>query len=121
MHIPASAPIPVRVARVRRGSIAVIATLSAAVLLSACGSSGSSESTAQGSLPKRILNTQRVERSIEQSVFSQRHLHAKVSCPKVVPQEKGQNFTCTATVGKTKTSFPVTQKNDSGYVTYRGQ
>lgn len=87
-------------------------------MLSACGSSTTSSSTAT---PKIDLSTPRVERAIELSILSERHVHAKVVCPKVVPQEKGHNFTCIATVGKTTTPFAVTQQNGSGYVTYHAE
>jgi hypothetical protein len=105
--------------------MAVIATLSTAALLSACGSSTSSTSstsaTSKGSTPTAILNTRHVALAIEQSILSERHIHAKVFCPKVVPQQKDRNFACIATTGKTKTPFAVTQRNSKGYVTYHAE
>ena len=107
-----------RGARGRRGSAAIVAALATAATLSACGSSTSSSSTSSA---KINLNTLHVERAIEQSILSERHLHAKVICPKVVPQEKGHDFTCIATVGKTTTPFTVVQQNNGGYVTYQAR
>jgi hypothetical protein len=102
-----------------------------ASLISACGSSNSSNSPHPANVN---LNIAHVEQSIEQSILSQRHLHAKVTCPAAVPQEKGKIFTCTATgttttVGKHgkhtakhttrfTTPFTVTVQNSQGYVTY---
>lgn len=93
------------------------------MLISACGSSKSSP-------PAKVnLNIAHVEQSIEQSILSERHIRAKVTCPAPVPQEKGRVFTCTATGtsttgkrGKHKTPFTtpftVTVQNSQGYVTY---
>jgi hypothetical protein len=96
----------------------------AALSIGACGSSKSSPSA------KVNLNVSHVELSIEQSIFSERHLRAKVTCPAPVPQEKGRVFTCTATGISTTvkhgkqhktaftTPFTVTVQNSQGYVTY---
>jgi Domain of unknown function (DUF4333) len=123
MHISTSSshPTSTRGAGARRGPTAVIVALAAAALISACGSASPSATTAEKPIPKAILNTKRIAGSIEQSILSERHIHAKVSCPAVVPQEKGRTFACIATVGKTKTPFTVEQQNDRGYVTYKGE
>jgi hypothetical protein len=101
----------------------MLAALSSAALVSACGSSSSSTSTAG----KTNLNTARVAHSIEQSILTQRHLKAKVTCPALVPQEAGKTFECeavtraaTAPHKKTTTPFLVTVQNVRGYVTYVG-
>lgn len=62
-----------------------------------------------------------VIRSIEASIWTQRHIRAKVTCPAVVPQQKGRNFACLAKTrgSATKTPVVVTQQNNDGYVTYR--
>jgi hypothetical protein len=62
-----------------------------------------------------------VIRSIEASIWTQRHIRAKVTCPTVVPQQKGRNFACLARARGTSTKTPVavTQQNSDGYVTYR--
>jgi hypothetical protein len=112
---------PIRDARGARGlprSLAVVAALATVAGLSACGSSSSSSSTSSA---KTNLNTPHVERAIARSILSERHVHAKVVCPRVVPQQKGHNFTCIATVGKTTTPFAVAQQNNAGYVTYRAE
>ncbi|HEX3391934.1 MAG TPA: hypothetical protein VHS55_05185 [Solirubrobacteraceae bacterium] len=102
---------------------ATLAVAVAAILLSACGSSKSSAPT------KVNLSIAHVEQSIEQSIFAKRGIHAKVTCPTTVPQEKGRVFTCIAT-GTTATGrhgrhkapfstpFTVTVQNSQGYVTY---
>src|SRR2546423_7250151 len=112
-----------RSAPVRAAGIA-LAILACGGLLAACGSSSKSSST-NG---KTNLNTARVQRSIEQSILTQRHLRAKVVCPAAVPQEKGRTFECVATtetikppVKKGKTPFVVTVQNANGYVTYEGK
>jgi hypothetical protein len=95
----------------------VLAALASTTLISACGGSSKSPTAA----PQRHLNTNRVAVSIEQSILKERHLHAKVSCPAVVPQEPGRNFVCVATIHKgLTTTFAVTQGNN-GYVTYQGE
>ncbi len=90
-----------------------------ATTLAACGSSTSSSSSSTAA--KVNLNTPHVEHAIELSILSQRHVHAKVVCPKIVPQQKGHNFTCIATVGKNTTPFTVVQQNNKGYVTYQAK
>jgi hypothetical protein len=109
--------------RARRGTVVAVAALACAALMSACGSSGSSGSTTPA---KTDLNTKHVANSIERSILSERHVHAKVSCPAVVPQEQGRTFDCIATTVKgkqpaSKTPFAVTVKNSKGYVTYVGK
>jgi hypothetical protein len=97
----------------------VVAGLAVAATLGACGSSSSSSSSSTSA--KTNLNTLHIERAIRQSILNERHVHAKVVCPKVVPQEKGHNFTCIATVGKNTTPFAVVQQNNGGYVTYQAK
>ena len=96
-----------------------MAALATAAAISACGSSTSSSSSSTAA--KTNLNTPHVERAIEQSILNERHVHAKVICPRVVPQEKGHNFTCIAKVGKNTTPFAVVQQNNGGYVTYQAK
>jgi Domain of unknown function (DUF4333) len=117
---PRVIPIPTvaRVVGARRATIAAVAALACAVLMSACGSSAS----------KTNLDTARVAASIEQSILNQRHIHAKVSCPAVEPQQQGKTFECTATIRSTKrpfavstTPFVVTVQNSKGDVTYVGK
>jgi hypothetical protein len=76
--------------------------------LTACGSTKS----------PTILNTEKVERAIEQSSLAQRGKHANVSCPSGVHQQKGTTFTCSAVVKGHTTRFVVTQRDDSGRVHY---
>ncbi|HEY2536161.1 MAG TPA: hypothetical protein VGI24_04170 [Solirubrobacteraceae bacterium] len=103
-----------------RGLAALVLALAIAATLAACGSSTSSTSSSSTSA-KVSLNTPHVERAIALSILNQRHVHAKVVCPRVVPQKKGHNFTCIATVGKNTTPFTVVQQNNSGYVTYQAK
>jgi hypothetical protein len=118
MHTRSSAPTPIRGVRGLHGSVAAIAALAIAATLSACGSSTTYSSSTQ---TKTNLNTPNVERAIERSIRDARHVHAKVVCPKVVPQEKGHNFTCIATIGKTTMPFAVIQQDNGGDVTYRAK
>jgi hypothetical protein len=117
MNTRSSEPTSIRGRHSARGFAAVVAMLATATTMVACGSSTSSGSTKA----KVNLNTPHVERAIEQSILSERHVHAKVTCPKVVPQQKGHNFTCIATVRKTTTPFVVVQQNNGGYVTYHAE
>lgn len=119
MQIESPSPRVVRVVGVRRLAIAAVAAIACAGVVSACGSSSSS---------KTNLNTTRVARAIEQSILSQRHVHATVSCPTVVAQEQGKTFECVATTRGTKrpfvptrTPFAVTVQNSKGDVTYKGE
>jgi len=119
-------PTSARLLRARHGALAALAALAGAALLSACGSSSSSSSSSG-----KTLDTARIALSIEDSILSERHIHAKVTCPASVPQEQGKTFTCiatstttTTTKGKkptsvtTTTPFTVTEQNSKGYVTY---
>lgn len=87
--------------------------LAAAVALVGLAGCGSSDVV--------ILNTETVERAIEQSVLTQRHLRANVTCPSGVHQQKGLTFNCTALLPHgARTTFRVTQTDDKGHVTYVG-
>ncbi len=118
--------IPFRNLKPHRGSLALwvpitaLLTLATAASLSACGSSSDS-STAPSSLPSSILDTKTVEKAIGESIFEQRHVHATVTCPSVVPQEQGRTFVCIASVGNKKTPFVVEETNNSGHVTYHAK
>jgi hypothetical protein len=77
------------------------------LVLGACGSS-----------PTTILNTEKVESAIEQSILNQRGQVADVSCPSGVHQQNGLVFTCWATVGSNDTPFVVAQTDAAGHVRY---
>jgi hypothetical protein len=94
----------------RRGVVAGV--LGAATLaVTACGSAGS----------PTILNTEKVERAIEQSSLAQRGKHAQVSCPSGVHQKRGLVFSCTAVVGQSSTRFVVNELDGSGHVHYEAR
>jgi hypothetical protein len=65
-----------------------------------------------------ILDTVKVERSIEASIRSQRHLHSTVSCPVNIVQKAGVVFDCVATVGGRRFSVVVTETDGNGHVVY---
>ena len=69
--------------------------------------------------PVTILNTEKVERAIEDSSLAQRRKRVNVSCPSGVHQKKGLEFSCTA-FGKrgVATRFVVTQIDGGGRVHY---
>jgi hypothetical protein len=128
MHIETYTKTPTQsiasVARARRRAIVAVAALACAALMSACGSSSSST----GSTAAKNLDTKRVALSIEESVLAKRNLHATVSCPASVPQEKGKTFVCIATTrspkkpfAEVKTPFKVTVVANNGYATYVGE
>jgi hypothetical protein len=124
VHIETSHASSGRLARARRGTIATLAGIACAGLIGACGSSGSS-STSSSTSATINLNTARVAHAIEASIFSERHVHATVSCPAVIKQEQGKQFVCIATThdsgGAHKTPFAVTEQNGKGYVTYKAE
>jgi hypothetical protein len=80
-------------------------------ILSATGCGGSSGGAT-------ILDTEKVERAIEQSSLAQRGQDAQVTCPSGVHQKNGLVFSCTALVGKTSTRFEVKQIDGNGRVHY---
>lgn len=101
------------------GAMAVIC----AGLLGACGSSSSPSTTTHA----KNLDIARVERAIERSILSQRHLKSTVVCPAKVAQKPGK-FPCVATTlsvkkphRKIKTPFVVTIHNSKGVVSYVGK
>jgi hypothetical protein len=72
------------------------------------------------SAPLVILNIAKVQRAIESSILSQRHLKSTVHCPAQVLQQAGLAFACAATVNGKAYPFAVTQDNSSGHVRYLG-
>jgi Domain of unknown function (DUF4333) len=92
-------------------SLAAGVLVAVSLAVAACGSSGS----------PTILNTEKVERAIEQSSLAQRGKHARVSCPSGVHQTKGLIFSCTAVVGRGSTRFVVTETDGSGNVHYEAR
>ncbi|MEA2468098.1 MAG: hypothetical protein QOJ57_2224 [Thermoleophilaceae bacterium] len=93
----------------RAASLAGI-LVAASFAATGCGAGSSGSPT--------ILDTEKVERAIEQSSLAQRGEHARVSCPSGVHQEKGKTFSCTATIASGSTQFTVTQPDGSGRVHY---
>jgi len=115
-------PRPVKGVGGARRSVAVaVAALVSAGALSACGSGSTTTPSGGVAFPKALLDTHRVALAIEQSILSERHVHAKVTCPKVMPEQQGHNFYCIARVGKTTTPFAVAQTNNNGFVTYKSE
>lgn len=68
-----------------------------------------------------ILDTEKVERSIQESILAKRDVRAEVSCPSGVHQRRGLTFYCAATLPNgTVTRFRVKQINSAGGVSYVG-
>jgi len=112
--------------RARQRAGVVVMAAACAALIAACGSSSSKTTSSTTTITN--LDTARVARSIEASILTERHLHAAVVCPTVVPQEPGKTFECVATTHPanhptitTKTPFVVTVQTSKGYVTYVGK
>jgi uncharacterized protein DUF4333 len=90
--------------------VTLIATAAAVLALTGCG----------GSDKPKVLDTERVERAIEQSILQKRKIQATVSCPSGIEREKGKKFRCIATYKGGRTPFLVTQDDDKGAVHYVG-
>ncbi|MCW2997492.1 MAG: hypothetical protein JWN65_1041 [Solirubrobacterales bacterium] len=100
---------------------AVILTGALVLGLAACGSDDKKAAdggTGAATTAVRLVDTARVERSIVDSVRTQRGVKATVTCPKDVVQEQGGTFECKATSKRGDATFVVTQKDDKGFVTY---
>jgi hypothetical protein len=89
----------------------LLGTILAAAVLAACGGDDDE---------KKILDTERIERAIEQSIKEKRNLNARVSCPSGTEQKKGKTFRCTATYRGGSNPFVVTQDDDKGAVHWEG-
>ncbi|HWJ51076.1 MAG TPA: DUF4333 domain-containing protein [Solirubrobacteraceae bacterium] len=70
--------------------------------------------------PLVVLNIAKVQRAIEASIFSQRHLRAAASCPAEVLQRAGLVFSCTARINGGAGSYPfrVSEVDSAGHVRY---
>jgi hypothetical protein len=88
----------------------LIVAVTAGLALAGCG----------GSDKPRILDTERVERAIEQSILQKRHIVATVTCPSGTELKKGKRFRCLARYKSGQTVFLVTQDDDRGAVHYVG-
>jgi hypothetical protein len=85
--------------------------VAASLAVTACGSSH----------PQTMLNTERVERAIEQSSLVQRGQRVRVTCPAGVHQRKALVFYCTAAAAHISTQFTVTQVDGAGHVHYEAR
>ena len=91
---------------------ALVLAVASALLLAACGSGSSSTGS-------EFLSTTQTKKAIEESILTQRHIHATVVCPTEVVREKGVTFQCVATTPNgAKTVFHVVEANSRGYVEY---
>lgn len=75
----------------------------------------------QDQAPLVALDIAKVQQAIGQSIGSQRHLGATVTCPAEVIQKAGIVFTCTATVNGKPYPFEVTETDNDGHVRYVGR
>ncbi|MFL5782689.1 MAG: DUF4333 domain-containing protein [Thermoleophilaceae bacterium] len=91
----------------------IAAAAAATLALAGCGGSG-------GSGQPKLLDTERIERSIENSILQKRKLVASVSCPSGIERKKGKRFRCMATFRGGQTPFLVTERDDRGSVNYVG-
>ncbi|MEA2496600.1 MAG: hypothetical protein QOJ29_4511 [Thermoleophilaceae bacterium] len=106
-------PEPPAAPRRRLGrSLAAGVLVAASVAVAACGST---------TVATTILNTEKVESAIEQSILTQRAHHAQVSCPSGVHQKKDLVFSCTAVIKRDSTRFVVTELDDLGHVHYEAR
>ncbi|MEA2309526.1 MAG: hypothetical protein QOI65_1812 [Thermoleophilaceae bacterium] len=99
---------------VRAWIIGAGAALAVAGAVAGCGGGSSSFDK------NKVLDTERVERAIEQSIVEKRKLTAMVTCPSGVEKKKGLKFRCTAAYKGGTTTFLVTQDDDKGAVHYIG-
>lgn len=97
--------------RVPGARLAVAALVSSGLALTGCGASAA----------PTILDTEKIERAIEDSSLTQRGARAQVTCPSGVHQKRGLEFACTAVVGRASTRFAVTQLNGTGRVHYEAR
>ena len=89
-----------------------ICAIALGLVLAACGSGSSNTSS-------EFLSTKQTRAAIEESILTQRHIHASVVCPTEVVREKGVTFQCVATTPNgAKTVFRVVEANGRGYVEY---
>lgn len=89
-----------------------------ALTLAALVGAGCGGGTKTVTVSPTILDTEKVERAIEDSAKQQRGVRPRVSCPAGVAQQRGNTFRCVAVVGKRRTTFVVQQVDDGGNVTY---
>ena len=93
-----------------------IALASLAALAAAAGGCGSSSPDAS-----KFLDNEKIERAIEHSVRTQRHLVANARCPALEVRKKGTVFTCQVfTSDGARTTFRVTEVDSAGHVKYIG-
>lgn len=111
---PTTPPDPPTVRRPRRSFVL-------GVLLAASLAASLTVSAYEASKSVTTLNTEKVERAIEQSSLAQRGQHVQASCPSGVHQKKGMKFSCIAVVGNVSTRFVVTELDGSGRVHYEAR
>ncbi len=93
----------------RARSFCLAAAAVAVAALAGCGSS------------KPTLNTGVVERAVASSILAQRHVHATVACPSMVPRRVRLQFTCTARLEVGTYPVSVVQTNGAGRVRYESR
>jgi hypothetical protein len=71
-----------------------------------------------GSSRPATLDVVAVERSVAESILTERHIYATVGCPASVPQRAGYRFTCTANLTVGTYPVTVTEVDDRGHVRY---
>jgi hypothetical protein len=102
---------PIEVPRPAK-AIAAVLVATSLLAVAGCGSSPPAPT---------ILDTEKVERAIENSSVAQRGQRPRASCPAGVHQKRGLMFTCTAVLGPGSTRFTVTQLDGAGHVHYEAR
>ncbi|MGZ4268006.1 MAG: DUF4333 domain-containing protein [Solirubrobacteraceae bacterium] len=98
---------------------ALLALVLTGAALAGCGGSGGSSSTATTAAPAgRTVDTQAVEKGIEQSLSTSSVKVTKASCPSDVPVKTGDTFTCTVTFSNGATGKAKVTQQGAGRYTY---
>jgi hypothetical protein len=117
----------VPVSRAAENLLARFRKLPVALTVSLLGTAGASPAVAaERKLAIGALDTRRVARSIERTIWVQKRFRARVQCPDDVIQAKGNTFTCwaTGTVRRRasrvpfRTPFSVRQTDSAGDVSF---
>jgi hypothetical protein len=110
-HRPLRRPDPPATRRWLGRSLVAGILVAPGLLVAGCGSSSA----------PTILNTEKIERAIEQSSLVQRNKRVNVTCPSGVHQTKGLVFSCTAVFKGGTTRFVVTEMDGLGNVHYEAR
>jgi hypothetical protein len=104
---------------VPRLSLCLVVLALSATAAAGCGKS--SDDSPKSGVKLTVLDNQRIEQAIEDSIRAKRHRASDAACPAGLPLKKDFRFTCEVKVGRQTVLFDVVETDDKGSSSWKAR